>query len=135
MPPQQTFTGEQVCSVELSNEFKDELGQLDQKEHDECVSRIGLLAQAGSRLQRPYSGKLDTNGSAMKDIDTRELRWETNRNPWRALYVLDRDTAVMLTVGCKSGFANEDKFYQGEFRRAAKALSLHKARTAAKNKK
>lgn len=116
------FTGQKICDVVLSAKFSDEFSELDEDVQDECLARMKMLEQAGPNLPRPYADKIDVSGTQLDGEDVRELRWDIKRNPWRALYAFSRRKAVMLTVGCKSGFANEGKFYKQEIRSARVAF-------------
>lgn len=122
MAPPVSFTDEIVCEVELSSTFLTDLNEAGVKVHDDCLAKIDLLQKTGASLPRPHAGKLDTSGSDLVGVDTRELRWYTDRNPWRAVYTFVDKKVVMLTLGCKGGDRNEKKFYRDEFRRARKAL-------------
>lgn len=132
-PPQVSFTpGEYVCEVFFTPKFKRELRALQQDVIDECYVKVELLEQIGHKLDRPHAGPIGDAGT-IKDV--RELRFTVNRVEWRAMYVFYNQQAVMLSIGDKAGFADNDRFYDRLKSDGVKAWNDWQAREAAGKKR
>lgn len=126
MAPPITFTGKKSYEVEFSDEFRDAFLALDEDVKDKAAVPMNLLEMAGPFLTRPHADKLDASGYAISFSDPRELRWREERNEWRALYVFQGKTALMLAVGQKSG--SETRFYRELFNASERAWRQWKAK-------
>jgi hypothetical protein len=95
-----------VWDVEYTNEFGDWWDSLSDKEQNDAVAVITLLAERGANLPFPYaSGIVGSKHSQM-----RELRVQSSGRPLRVFYAFDpRRTAILLIGGDKTG---DNRFYE-----------------------
>jgi hypothetical protein len=95
-----------VWEVEYTNEFGDWWDNLTEKEQNDTVSAIELLAEKGANLPFPYSSGI----VGSKHSQMRELRVQSGGKPLRIFYAFDpRRTAILLIGGDKTG---DNRFYE-----------------------
>ncbi len=92
--------------VEFTDEFERWWAELDDAAQDAIDRSVSLLEHRGPTLPFPYSS--DVRGS--KHGNMRELRVQTDGNPYRIFYAFDpRRVAILLIGGNKVGDAH---FYE-----------------------
>ncbi len=92
--------------VEYTDEFDDWWVKLTEKEQNDVVSVVNLLAERGTNLSFPYSSGI----VGSKHSQMRELRIQTSVRPLRVFYAFDpRRTAILLIGGDKTG---DSRFYE-----------------------
>lgn len=115
-----------MYNVIFADEFKDWLESLNEAEQDDVLAALGLLAEKGHQLGRPYADTL----SGSKITNLKELRIQHGGNPYRAFYIFDPERqAVMLCAGDKTG---DKRFYK---RMIPIAEAIYKRYLAEKNTK
>jgi hypothetical protein len=92
--------------IEYTDEFGAWWDRLSDKEQNDIVAVVNLLAEKGASLPFPYSsGIVGSRHSQM-----RELRVQSGGRPLRVFYAFDpRRTAILLMGGDKTG---DDRFYE-----------------------
>jgi hypothetical protein len=99
-----------VWDVEYTNEFGDWWDSLSDKEQNDTVAVINLLAERGANLLFPYSSGI----VGSKNSQMRELRVQSGGRPLRIFYAFDpRRTAILLIGGDKTG---DNRFMRSIFR-------------------
>jgi hypothetical protein len=89
-----------------TNEFGDWWDSLSDKEQNDIVAVINLLAEQGANLPFPYSSGI----VGSKHSQMRELRVQSGGKPLRIFYAFDpRRTAILLIGGDKTG---DKRFYE-----------------------
>lgn len=92
--------------IEYTDEFGNWWRRLTEKEQNDIVAVVNLLAQKGSNLPFPYSSGI----VGSKHSQMRELRVQSGGKPIRIFYAFDpRRTAILLIGGDKTG---DDRFYE-----------------------
>jgi hypothetical protein len=95
-----------VWDIEYTNEFGDWWDSLSDKEQNDTVAVINLLAERGANLPFPYSSGI----VGSKHSQMRELRVQSGGRPIRLFYAFDpRRTAILLVGGDKTG---DNRFYE-----------------------
>ncbi len=91
--------------IEYTDEFGGWWDRLSDKEQNDIVAVVNLLAEKGANLPFPYSSGI----VGSKHSQMRELRVQSSGKPLRILYAFDpRRTAILLVGGDKTG---DDRFY------------------------
>jgi hypothetical protein len=92
--------------IEYTDEFSNWWNALSDKEQNDIVAVVTLLAEKGSNLPFPYSSGI----VGSKYTQMRELRVQSSGKPIRIFYAFDpRRTAILLIGGNKTG---DDRFYE-----------------------
>jgi hypothetical protein len=92
--------------IEYTNEFGNWWDRLNEKEQNDIVAVVNLLAAKGANLPFPYSSGI----VGSKHSQMRELRVQSSGKPLRIFYAFDpRRTAILLVGGDKTG---DDRFYE-----------------------
>jgi hypothetical protein len=92
--------------IEYTDEFGTWWDRLSDKEQNDIVAVVNLLAEKGSSLPFPYSSGI----VGSKHSQMRELRVQSSGKPLRIFYAFDpRRTAILLIGGDKTG---DDRFYE-----------------------
>ena len=92
--------------IEYTDEFGNWWNTLSEKEQNDIVAVVNLLASKGSSLPFPYSSSI----VGSKHSQMRELRVQSGGKPLRIFYAFDpRRTAILLIGGNKKG---DDRFYE-----------------------
>ena len=92
--------------IEYTDEFGNWWYRLSDREQDDIVAVVNLLAEKGSLLPFPYSSGI----VGSKHSQMRELRVQSGGKPIRIFYAFDpRRTAILLIGGDKTG---DDRFYE-----------------------
>jgi hypothetical protein len=92
--------------IEYTNEFENWWNTVSEKEQNDIVAVINLLAEKGANLSFPYSSGI----AGSKHSQMRELRVQSGGKPLRIFYAFDpRRTAILLMGGDKTG---DDRFYE-----------------------
>ena len=92
--------------IEYTDEFGNWWNTLNEKEQNNIVAVVNLLADKGSNLPFPYSSGI----VGSKHSQMRELRVQSGGKPLRIFYVFDpRRIAILLIGGDKTG---DDRFYE-----------------------
>jgi len=108
-----------VWDVEVTDEFENWWGELDEEEQESVSVVVELLIKEGPMLPFPYSS--DVKGAKKHDI--RELRIQHQGNPYRVLYAFDpRRSALLILGGDKSG---NSRWYLENVTRAEKLYDEH----------
>lgn len=95
-----------VWEIEYTDEFGTWWDRLSDKEQNDIVAVVNLLAEKGSNLPFPYSSGI----VGSKHSQMRELRVQSSGKPLRIFYAFDpRRTAILLIGGDKTG---DDRFYE-----------------------
>jgi hypothetical protein len=95
-----------VWEIEYTDEFGDWWDRLSDKEQNDIVVVVNLLAEKGANLPFPYSSGI----TGSKHSQMRELRVQSGGKPLRIFYAFDpRRTAILLIGGNKTG---DDRFYE-----------------------
>jgi hypothetical protein len=101
--------------VEVSDEFAEWYGTLDESESESVDTAVDMLVEYGPRLARPYVDTL--KGSRYPNM--KELRVQHRGRPYRILFAFDpRRSAYLILGGDKSG----DVGWYGEALRRADAI-------------
>jgi hypothetical protein len=92
--------------IEYTDEFGNWWDGLSDREQDDIVAVVNLLAEKGFLLPFPYSSGI----VGSKHSQMRELRVQSGGKPIRIFYAFDpRRTAILLIGGDKTG---DDRFYE-----------------------
>lgn len=92
--------------IEYTDEFGNWWNRLSEKEQNDIVAVVNLLAEKGSNLPFPYSSGI----VGSKHSQMRELRVQSSGKPLRIFYAFDpRRTAILLMGGDKTG---DERFYE-----------------------
>ena len=92
--------------IEYTDEFGNWWDTLSEKEQNDIVAVVNLLADKGFNLPFPYSSGL----IGSKHSQMRELRVQSGGKPIRIFYAFDpRRIAILLVGGDKTG---DDRFYE-----------------------
>ncbi len=92
--------------IEYTDEFENWWNTVSEKEQNDIVAVVNLLALKGSSLPFPYSSGI----AGSKHSQMRELRVQSGGKPLRIFYAFDpRRTAILLIGGNKKG---DDRFYE-----------------------
>jgi hypothetical protein len=92
--------------IEYTDEFENWWNTVSEKEQNDIVAVVNLLAESGSSLPFPYSSGIVGSKHPMM----RELRVQSGGQPLRIFYAFDpRRTAILLIGANKKG---DDRFYE-----------------------
>lgn len=92
--------------IEYTNEFENWWNIISEKEQNDIVAVVNLLAEKGTNLPFPYSSGI----AGSKHSQMRELRVQSGGKPLRIFYAFDpRRTAILLIGGDKTG---DRRFYE-----------------------
>jgi hypothetical protein len=107
-----------LWSIEYTDEFGEWWNTLTEVEKDDVEFVVLLLGERGSTLGYPYSSKIQNSR-----YNLRELRIQSQGNPYRVLYAFDpRRTAILLLGGNKTG---DDRWYNKQIPVAEKLYQEH----------
>lgn len=99
--------------------FDEWLNEQDVEVQDAILAHLGVLAEYGPALGRPYADTL--KGATLTNL--KELRVQHHGNPWRVLFAFDRKRrAVVLLGGNKRG---DKRWYQNNIPIAEKRFDEH----------
>lgn len=94
-----------ACEIEYTDEFKNWWDTVSEKQQNDIVAVVNLLAEKGTNLSFPYSSGI----IGSKHSQMRELRVQCGGKPLRIFYAFDpRRMAILLIGGDKTG---DDRFY------------------------
>jgi hypothetical protein len=114
--------------VEFHPDFANELFELSQSVQNELFKRVGLLKNAGPRLDRPHAGTLKNP----KHPNMKELRFNAEGGVWRVCYAFDpNQSGILLVAGDKSG-GSESLFYKKLLKKANQRYDDHLSNTEPK---
>lgn len=103
--------GEPQYEFEIADSVMPEWGDLDQRVQDGMSHAVELLEAIGPKVGPPHVKSLHTrNNSSLPNCY--EIRWTVRKVPWRAVFVVVSRNIVMLSIGSKAGYKNEQKFYE-----------------------
>lgn len=95
-----------MWEIEVTDQFAEWFAALSPGDQDAIDFSVGLLAENGPNLKRPYADTI--RGSRHENM--RELRSQSAGRPIRTFYVFDpRRTAILLIGGGKTG---DERFYE-----------------------
>jgi hypothetical protein len=87
--------------IEATDEFIEWWDCLSQKEQVEVAKIVGVLAEKGPNLRRPYAGKIE---GSKKIPNLKELIIQFEGNPYRVFFMFDeRKFGILLLGAIKTG--------------------------------
>lgn len=86
--------------IERTDEFTDWWDELGEKEQIEVAKIVGVLAEQGPDLKRPYVGKVE---GSKKIPNLKELVVQVAGDPYRVFFVFDERRVGILLSGAKKG--------------------------------
>lgn len=89
--------------IERTDEFTEWWDGLSQKEQIEVAKVVGLLAERGPNLKRPYVGKIE---GSRKIPNLKELVIQFAGDPYRVFFMFDERRAGILLLGAKKTGGN-----------------------------
>jgi len=93
--------------IVLTDTFNNWFDTLDDKTKENILAYLHVLQRKGPHLQRPYADTVNTS----KFSNMKELRVQSQGNPFRIFYAFDPDrNAIVLCGGNKKG--NDKQFYK-----------------------
>lgn len=96
-----------IWQIIPSDTFNNWFDTLDDKPKENILASLLLLQRKGPHLQRPYADTV----KASKISNMKELRVQSQGNPFRIFYAFDPDrNAIVLCGGNKKG--NDKQFYR-----------------------
>jgi hypothetical protein len=105
--------------VEVSNEFAEWYGSLNEPESESVDTAVDMLVEYGPKLARPYIDTL--KGSRYPNM--KELRVQHQGRPYRILFAFDpRRSAYLILGGDKTG---DNNWYVDAIRRAEAIYAQH----------
>jgi hypothetical protein len=84
--------------IERTDEFTDWWDDLSEKEQIAVAKIVGVLAEKGPNLKRPYVGKI---GGSKKIPNLKELIIQFAGDPYRVFFLFDERKAGILLLGAK----------------------------------
>src|SRR3954453_1958245 len=111
-----------MWAVLLHDDFAPEFRALDKPVQKAIAGYMGLLANDGPRLGRPYADTL--KGSAHANM--KELRLTVNKVEWRVAFAFDvQRQAILIAAAAKGGNA---RAYDDLIRTAGERFTGHQAK-------
>ncbi len=95
-------------TVQLHDDFADEMAALDEKLQDELFAHAKLLAEFGPNLGRPTVDTLKGTSHA----NMKEMRFNWMGEVWRVAFAFDPQRQAVLLVGGDKGGADQKRFYK-----------------------
>lgn len=90
-----------VYEIERTNEFTEWWDGLSEKEQVEVAKIVGVLAEKGPNLKRPYAGKIE---GSKKIPNLKELIIQFEGDPYRVFFMFDqRKFGILLLGAIKTG--------------------------------
>ena len=87
--------------IERTDEFTEWWDCLNQREQVEVAKIVGVLAEKGPKLRRPYAGKIE---GSKKIPNLKELIIQFEGNPYRVFFMFDeRKFGILLLGAIKTG--------------------------------
>lgn len=108
----------------IADQMLPEWEALDEAVQDGIDHAVHVLERAGPQVGRPHAAKLNVSDNSVL-TRCREIRWTVNTVPWRAVFMIDGRTLVLLSVGSKAGYKNEDRFYRRLLKSAETVWELY----------
>lgn len=84
--------------IERTDEFTVWWDDLSEKEQIEVAKIVGVLAEKGPNLKRPYAGKIE---GSKKIPNLKELVIQVSGDPYRVFFMFDERKAGILLLGAK----------------------------------